>query len=109
MNKAAAVIWRDDFNAKSYKIVLPAYGLKCLKESPTSEFEEKEIVVYGPTENVDKFLEDLEDYNFEILDVNAERFDDDDAYKAWLDEVIDNFETCAQMCSEMDGLIAFAH
>lgn len=97
MNKAAVVIWRDDFNVKSFKIVLPTYNLKCLKESQTIEFNEKEIVVYGPTENVDRFLEDLEDYNFEILDVNAERFDNDDDYSAWLNEQISNFEVCAEM------------
>lgn len=97
MNKAAAVIWRDDFNAKSYKIVLPGYGLKCLLETPTPEFEEKEIVIYGPTENVDRFLADLEDYNFEILDNKAMELEDDDDYKEWLDAQIADFELCEEM------------
>lgn len=97
MNKAAAVIWRDDFNAKSYKIVLPSYGLKCLLETPTSEFEEKEIVIYGPAENVDRFLADLEDYNFEILDTKAADLEADEDYKEWLDKQIADFELCEEM------------
>ena len=47
-----------------------------------------ELVVYGPTENVDRFLEDFEEGDLEPFDtVGAGNYDDED-YEAWLNNEV---------------------
>lgn len=81
MNKAATTIWWDDINRDSYLLCEEPYKIEILRAEPVNEAE-VEIVVYGTEENVDRFLEDLDEGDINGLDDGTR---DDDEYKEWLD------------------------
>ena len=87
MNKTALVEWFDDCNPDSYVLCPEHYNIKILQAKPTDEAR-TELVVYGSTEDVDKFLEDFDEGVVEPLEtMQAGDFDDED-YEAWLNNEV---------------------
>ena len=78
MNKSAVVEWFDDDNPKSYLLCCEKYGIKFIFAKVLDK-DRTELVVYGPTENVDHFLEDYEEGDLEPFEtVGAADYDDED-------------------------------
>lgn len=87
MNKSAAVEWFDDDNPESYLLCCEEYGIKFIFAKVLDK-DRTELVVYGPTENVDRFLEDYEEGDLEPFEtVGAGDYDDED-YEAWLNNEV---------------------
>ena len=87
MNKSAVVEWFDDDNPQSYLLCCEEYGIKFIFAKVLDK-DRTELVVYGPTENVDRFLEDYEEGDLEPFEtVGAGDYDDED-YVAWLNNEV---------------------
>ena len=81
MNKSAVVEWFNDYNPESYLLCCEEYGIKFIFAKVLDKYR-TELVVYGPTENVDRFLEDHKKCELEpFKTVGAGDYDDED-YKA---------------------------
>lgn len=91
MNKSATIIWWDDEVFESYKLCLEPYGIKVLNAVATENFGETEITVYGPNDNIDRFLEDFDDDALEPFESLSLKYEDDDEYYAALNESVENF------------------
>lgn len=87
MNKSAVVEWFDCDNPDSYLLCCEEYGIKFILAKAIDKHN-TELVVYGPTENVDRFLADLKEGDIEPFDtVGAGAYDDED-YEAWLNNEV---------------------
>lgn len=86
-NKSATVVWFDDYNPESYVLCCEAYGIKILNAEVIDEFN-TEITVYGPIENINKFLEDYDEGNVEPFETVGSGDYDDEDYEAWLNNEV---------------------
>jgi len=90
MNKATVIEWYDDVNPDSYVLCQEAYGIKVL-QTKTIDANTTEVVVYGPTENIDHFLEDFnEDCVQPLESMQAGDYDDED-YEAYLNNEVNRW------------------
>lgn len=76
MNKSKTLIWWDDEVYNSYLLCLEPYGIKLLRENQTDNCYETEITVYGPVENINRFIEDVEDDSLEPFEQISLEFED---------------------------------
>ena len=87
MNKSAVIEWFDDDNPESYVLCCEAYGIKIVNVEVIDEFN-TEITVYGPIENINKFLEDYDEGNVEPFETVGSGDYDDEDYEAWLNNEV---------------------
>lgn len=80
MNKSATIIWWDDEVPESYLLCLESYELKLLHTAKTDNCFETEITVYGKAENIDRFIEDVDDDAIEPFEKISLEYDDCDEY-----------------------------
>lgn len=95
MNKTAIVTWVDDFNIESYKLCQLEYDLKVLKTTPTDGG--LELVVFGTEDNVNEFLEDLDEGRPRPLEQLSLACDTDDDYVDVLAAKIAEFDSYVEM------------
>jgi len=84
MQKITTVKWFDQDSTETVKLAAQAYGIKVLATYPTETPDEVDVTVGGPTENVDRFLEDLDEGDVEPFESKRELSDND--YQYWLME-----------------------
>lgn len=84
MQKITTVKWFDPDSTETVKLAAQAYGIKVLATYPTETPDEVDVTVGGPTENVDRFLEDLDEGDIEPFESKRELSDND--YQYWLME-----------------------
>lgn len=82
MNKMAVVRWYDSDTCDSVKLAAQAYSIQIKAEEPTGNPDEIFVCVYGPAENVDKFVDDVEEGDVEPFDLQCELSDSE--YQEWL-------------------------
>lgn len=89
MNKTATIKYYDDFTTDSVRIAAQAYGIKIECINPTDSKYEVYVTVSGPTESVDRFLEDVREGDIEPFDSKRELSDDE--YEEWLADELGKF------------------
>ena len=82
MNKMAVVKWYDPDTCDSVKLAVLAYGIELKAAEPTGEPDEMQVCVCGPTEDVDRFVADVDEGDVEPFESKREL--DDKAYQEWL-------------------------
>lgn len=93
-SRAANVVWTDADNCDSYLLCAPAYGLKILQATPI-DADTTKITVYGDNENVDRFLECVEEDSVEPLESMSISLEFDEDYEGWLDNEVAYFKQLA--------------
>lgn len=86
-NKSYTFVWEDEDNSLSFLLVLPDYNLKMLQHVDIDE-NSVEVTVKGAKEDVDRFIEDLEDYDFDVLDCMSRSLEFDEDYEGWLNNEV---------------------
>lgn len=81
-NKMAVTKWFDPDTTDTINIAAKEYGLQILATKPTENDDEIYVCVYGPTENVDRFLEDVEEGDVDPFDSVRDLTDNE--YQDWL-------------------------
>lgn len=81
-NKMATITWFDPDTTDTIYIAAKEYGLQILATKPRDYDNEVYVCVYGPTENVDRFLEDVEEGDVDPFDSTREMTEND--YQDWL-------------------------
>jgi len=102
MNKSAVVEWYDDVNPDSYVLCMEPYGIKILHTKLIDE-NQTEVVVYGPEENVDRFLEDFEEDTLEPLEEMQSGDYDDEDYEAYLNNEVNRWLDIYDLCQTEDA------
>lgn len=87
MNKTAVIEWFDDDNPESYLLCCEEYGIEFIFAKVLDEYH-TELVVYGPTENVDRFLKDFDEGDVEPFETVGSGDYDDEDYEAWLNNEV---------------------
>ena len=95
MNTSATINWYDPDNRDSYLLCLDFYGIKCINSVDVDE-DTTEITVYGPTENITKFLEDYEEDTVEPLNEMCISLEYDEDYEGWLNNEVYAFKQLAE-------------
>lgn len=93
-NKSKTLIWWDDEIKNSYLLCLEPYNLKLLKEVDCENKNETEITVYGLTEDVDRFIEDVEDDSLEPFETLSLNYEDCNEYYNTLKLKLNAFICC---------------
>ena len=78
------IVWWDDLCPESYKIAIPAYGLKISKAKRIDDFSTEVTVETPVADNLKEFLDDHEEGDYRELDVMSIACKTDDAYVAAL-------------------------
>ena len=78
------IVWWDDLCPESYKVAIPAYGLKISKAKRIDDFSTEVTVKTPIADNLKEFLEDHEEGDYRELDVMSIACKTDDAYVAAL-------------------------
>ena len=81
-NKMATITWFDTDTTDTIYIAAKEYGIDILAKKPRDYSDEIYVCVYGPTENVDRFLEDVEEGDVDPFDSTREMTEND--YQDWL-------------------------
>lgn len=81
-DKMATITWFDPDTTDTIYIAAKEYGLEILASKPTGNDDEICVCVYGPTENVDRFLEDVEEGDVDPFDSTRKMTEND--YQDWL-------------------------
>lgn len=89
MKKIVTAKWYDPDSTETVKLAAQAYGIKLLATYPTESEDEIYVTVGGPTENVDRFLEDLDEDVLEPFESKCELSYDE--YQYWLVEELGKF------------------
>ena len=87
--KMATVTYYDPYTIDTALIVANEYGVEITAQRPTGNENEAFISVYGPAEQVDKFIEAVNEDALDVLDNEAYR--DDNDYQDWLSEKLRGF------------------
>lgn len=74
------IIWWDDIFPESYKVAIPAYGLKISNVKKIDDASTQLKVSTPIAENLDAFLLDHEEGDYRELDVISETCKTDEAY-----------------------------
>ena len=78
------IVWWDDLCPESYKVAIPAYGLKISKAKRIDDFSTEVTVKTQIADNLKEFLDDHEEGDYRELDVVSIACKTDDAYVAAL-------------------------
>ena len=78
------IVWWDDLCPESYKVAIPAYGLKISKAKRIDDFSTEVTVKTQIADNLKEFLDDHEEGDYRELDVMSIACKTDDAYVAAL-------------------------
>ena len=78
------IVWWDDLCPESYKVAIPAYGLKISKAKRIDDFSTEVTVETPIADNLKEFLDDHEEGDYRELDVMSNACKTDDAYVAAL-------------------------
>ena len=78
------IVWWDDLCPESYKVAIPAYGLKISKAKRIDDFSTEVTVKTQIADNLKEFLDDHEEGDYRELDVMSLACKTDDAYVAAL-------------------------
>ena len=78
------IVWWDDLCPESYKVAIPAYGLKISKAKRLNDFSTEVTVKTPIADNLKEFLDDHEEGDYRELDVMSIACKTDDAYVAAL-------------------------
>ena len=78
------IVWWDDLCPESYKVAIPAYGLKISKAKRIDDFSAEVTVETPVADNLKEFLDDHEEGDYRELDVMSIACKTDDAYVAAL-------------------------
>ena len=78
------IVWWDDLCPESYKVAIPAYGLKISKAKRIDDFSIEVTVETSVADNLKEFLDDHEEGDYRELDVMSIACKTDDAYVAAL-------------------------
>lgn len=78
------IVWWDDLCPESYKVAIPAYGLKISKAKRIDDFSTEVTVETPIADNLKEFLDDHEEGDYRELDVMSIACKTDDAYVAAL-------------------------
>ena len=78
------IVWWDDLCPESYKVAIPAYGLKISKAKRIDDFSTEVAVETPIADNLKEFLDDHEEGDYRELDVMSIACKTDDAYVAAL-------------------------
>ena len=78
------IVWWDDLCPESYKVAIPAYGLKISKAKRIDDFSTEVTVETPVADNLKEFLDDHEEGDYRELDVMSIACKTDDAYVAAL-------------------------
>lgn len=78
------IVWWDDLCPESYKVAIPAYGLKISKAKRIDDFSTEVTVKTPIADNLKEFLDDHEEGDYRELDVVSIACKTDDAYVAAL-------------------------
>ena len=78
------IVWWDDLCPESYKVAIPAYGLKISKTKRIDDFSTEVTVKTPIADNLKEFLDDHEEGDYRELDVMSIACKTDDAYVAAL-------------------------
>lgn len=78
------IVWWDDLCPESYKVAIPAYGLKISKAKRIDDFSTEVTVKTPIADNLKEFLDDHEEGDYRELDVMSIACKTDDAYVAAL-------------------------
>ena len=78
------IVWWDDLCPESYKVAIPAYGLKISKAKRIDDFSIEVTVETPVADNLKEFLDDHEEGDYRELDVMSIACKTDDAYVAAL-------------------------
>ena len=78
------IVWWDDLCPESYKVAIPAYGLKISKAKRIDDFSTEVTVKTQIANNLKEFLDDHEEGDYRELDVMSIACKTDDAYVAAL-------------------------
>lgn len=86
-NRSATIIWEDEDNIRSYVLAAAHYGLQILKWMEVDVYK-TEITVYGPSDKVKVFLDDLAEGAIEPLESLSHQYEYDEDYQAALCKAI---------------------
>lgn len=89
MNKMTVVKWYDPDTCDTVKLAAQAYGIQIKAAEPTGNPDEIFVCVYGPTENVDRFVDDVEEGDVEPFESKRELSDNE--YQEWLADQLRTF------------------
>lgn len=78
------IVWWDDLCPESYKVAIPAYGLKISKAKRIDDFSTEVTVKTPIADNLKEFLDDHEEGDYRELDVMSIACKTDNAYVAAL-------------------------
>lgn len=87
--KMATVQWHDPDTTDTSKLACQAYGIRLLADEPSGEADTHWICVYGPTESVNTFLEDVSEDSIEPFESKRELSDNE--YQEWLADSLKDF------------------
>lgn len=85
----ATVTWFDPDTTDTIHIAAKEYGLQILASKPSDYDNEIYVCVYGPTENVDRFLEDVEEGDVDPFDSTRDMTESE--YQSWLSDKLAPF------------------
>ena len=88
-NKMITVKYFDSDTIDSRFLAAEAYGLEIKAAEPTGEPDEIFLTVFGPAENVDRFVEDNAEGDLEPFE--AQRDLSDNEYLSWLSKELARF------------------
>lgn len=89
MNKMTVVKWYDPDTVDTVKLAAQAYGVQIKATEATGEPDEAYVCVFGPTEAVDRFAEDVAEGDIEPFESKRELSDDE--YQEWLAAELSKF------------------
>ena len=78
------IVWWDDLCPESYKVAIPAYGLKISKAKRIDDFSAEVTVETSVADNLKEFLDDHEEGDYRELDVISCNCKKDEDYIAAL-------------------------
>ena len=81
-NKMAVTKWFDSDTTDTIYIAAKEYGLQILAIKSRDYDNEIYVCIYGPTENVDRFLEDVEEGDVDPFDKTRDMSENE--YQDWL-------------------------
>ena len=86
-NRSTTIIWEDEDNVRSYISAADRYGLQILKCVEVDVYK-TEVTIYGPSDKVKAFLDDLAEGTVEPLASLSRQYEYDEDYQAALSKAI---------------------
>ena len=89
MNMLRVVEWYDPDTVESVKLACKAYGIELKATELTDEPNTIQVCVSGPTEDVQRFVDDVEEGDVEPFEDTREMSNDE--YQEWLSNELKEF------------------